>query len=153
MEATDFRAGQKLVLTIALEDKGQDFIELDVLENGVLLGDSVMFRGGRLTLLGIGTLDGMEYQTREQILQLRFPMQFKLAGQFVYFKDTEEKDPLPWKAQTLKYAVIGFKEPKNADRFLGVNYEALIRDNRCTACGREMSVEDARASGHNHLSD
>lgn len=35
----------------------------------------------------------------------------------------------------------------------GPNYDALIRDNRCTACGREMSVDEARASGHSHLDD
>lgn len=105
-------------MTIEIEDKGQDFIEVDVLENGVLLGDSVMFRDGQLTLLGIGALDGMEYQTREQILQSRIVALKNMKGQFIYFKSTGKKDPLPWLAQTFRYSVTKVKKAQNPDRFL-----------------------------------
>jgi hypothetical protein len=114
----DYRKGKKVVLTIELEDKGQDFIELDVLEDGVLLGDSVIFRDGRLSLIGIGALTGTNYHSRDEILQLKDSPHFKVASSFVYFKETGEKDPLPWKAQTLKYAVTGIKEAKDQGRFI-----------------------------------
>lgn len=114
--AKDYRQGQKVLMTIEIEDKGQDFIELDVLENGVLLGDSVMFRDGRLSLLGIGSLTGMPYHSKEEVMQTRIGV-LKLAGLFVYFKDTGAKDPLPWEANTFKYRVLKAKKPKDADRF------------------------------------
>lgn len=57
----DNRVGQKVIATLRIEDKGQDFTELDVLENGVLLGDSVMFSNGRMSVMGIGALDGTVY--------------------------------------------------------------------------------------------
>lgn len=112
----DHRIGYKVIATIELEDKGQDFIELDLLQNDVILGHSPIFSMGRLSLIGIGTLDGMTY----------FPVDggFKrkdLVAEndlYVYFKNTGEKDPLPWKAQTLKYRVIGLKKAIKPNRFI-----------------------------------
>ncbi len=113
----DYREGQKVVATIELEDKGQDFIELDLLENGVLLGDSIMFADGYISLLGIGSDDGMDYYKAEEIIRSKvYP--FDLTGLTVYIKDTGTKDPLPWKARTLKYAVTGIKKAKDANRFI-----------------------------------
>ena len=119
---TDYRKGKKVIATIDLEDRGQDFIELDVLENGVLLGDSIMFRNGRLTLLGVGTSDGMTYHTCEELLAdwqvVNQSIITEEAPQFVYFYETGEKKQLPWDAQTLKYAVLHVSRAKNADRFI-----------------------------------
>lgn len=114
----DHRVGQKVIATIEIEDFGQDFIELDLLENGVLLGDSMMFRNGRQSLLGIGSNDGMDYHTATEILQLQFPSTLDLKGLTIYMKDTGEKDPLPWKAYTLKYPVIKLKKPVKPNRFI-----------------------------------
>lgn len=113
----DYRDGQKVVCTIEIEDKGQDFIELDVLENGVLLGDSVMFSHGRLSLLGIGSDDGMDYHSATEVMQARAGA-LELEGLTIYLKNTGEKDPLPWKAQTLKYAVVKVKDAVKPDRFI-----------------------------------
>src|SRR3990167_9542829 len=113
----DYRDGQKVVATIEIEDKGQDFIELDVLQNGVLLGNSVMFSHGRLSLLGIGTNDGMEYHTATEVMQTRIGV-LKLKGMTIYMYDTGEKQPLPWKATTLKYAVIKVKKASKPNRFI-----------------------------------
>lgn len=120
MKATkekDFREGQKVVCTIAIEDKGQDFIELDVLANGVLLGDSVMFSHGRLSLLGIGSLDGMDYHTAKEVIQARIGA-LKLRGLAIYMFNTGEKEPLPWKATTLNYKVVGVKKAEKPNRFI-----------------------------------
>jgi hypothetical protein len=57
----DYRENQKVVCTFEIEDEGQDFTEIDVLANGVILGNSVMFSHGRLSLLGIGSNDGKDY--------------------------------------------------------------------------------------------
>lgn len=115
-------------MTIELEDKGQDFIEMDILENGVLLGYSSIFSYGRLTLLGIGTSDGMEYKTRDEVIEIGIRGLNKIIGtlsifptaddKFVYFKETDKSDPLPWKANTLKYRVLRAKEAKDARRFI-----------------------------------
>lgn len=113
----DYREGQKVVCTIEIEDRGQNFVELDVLENGVLLGDSVMFSHGRLSLLGIGTDDGMDYHTAIDVIQSRIGA-LKLKGFTIYLKDTGEKDPLPWKAQTLKYPVTKVKKAEKPNRFI-----------------------------------
>lgn len=115
----DFREGQKVVCTIEIEDKGQDFIELDVLENGVLLGDSVMFSHGRVSLLGIGTNTGSEYHTASEVIQTKLGL-LELKGMTIYLKDTDSalRDPVPWLAQTLKYKVIGLKKAKKPNRFI-----------------------------------
>lgn len=114
----DHRIGQKVIATIEIEDRGQDFIELDLLENGVLLGDSVMFRNGRESLLGIGSDDGMDYHTATEILQMKYPSHLKLKGLTIYMKHTGEKDPLPWKAYTLKYPVVKIKKAVKPNRFI-----------------------------------
>ncbi len=111
----DYREGQKVISTIEIEDKGQDFIELDVLENGVILGNSVMFSHGRLSLLGIGTDDGTEYHDIKEFLAMK---EWELKGLTIYMKDTGEKDPLPWKATTLKYLVVGVKKAVKPNRFI-----------------------------------
>ena len=117
----DFRIGRKVIATIELEDKGQDFIELDVLENGIMLGHSVMFKNGRLTLLGVGTSDGIIYHTCDEILADRQVVNQSVIteedSQFVYFYGTEEEKPLPWNASTLKYVVVGVKKAVKQDRF------------------------------------
>ena len=113
----DYRDGQKVVATIEIKDEGQDFIEIDVLQNGVLLGNSVMFSRCRLSLLGIGTEDGMEYHTATEVIQARIGA-LKLKGLTIYFKETGTKNPLPWKAQTLKYPVVKIKNPVKPNRFI-----------------------------------
>lgn len=114
----DWREGQKVICTLEIEDKGQDFLELDVLENGVILGNSVMFSHGRLSLLGIGAEDGMPYHSATEILQMKYPKHLPLKGLSIYLKDTGEKDPLPWKAQTLKYKVVSVKKAVKPNRFI-----------------------------------
>ncbi len=113
----DYRENQKVVCTLEIEDKGQDFVELDVLQNGVLLGNSVMFSHGRLSLLGIGSDDGMDYYSATEVIQAKIGA-LKLKGLTIYLKDTGEKDPLPWKAQTLKYHVIKIKKAEKPNRFI-----------------------------------
>ena len=114
---TDYRTGQKVVATIEVADKGQDFTEIDVLQNGVILGNSVMFSHGRLSLLGIGALNGSPYHTATEVIQTRVGA-LKIKGLSIYLKNTDEKDPLPWKAQTLKYPVVKIKNPVKPNRFI-----------------------------------
>lgn len=114
---TDYLTRQKVLMTIELEDKGQDFIELDLLENGVLLGNSVLFKDGRLTLVGIGTLDGVLYRSRDEILTLK-GKEGIADDEYVYFKETEKEDPLPWEAKTFKYCVKRVKKAKDTNRFI-----------------------------------
>lgn len=116
----DYRKNQKVVATIEIEDKGQDFIELDLLQNGVILGTSPLFREGRLSLVGIGTANGSTYYTREQVVQTRAGV-LKVKGMFVYFKESGQKDPLPWKAKAFKYAVTKIKKAQSEDRFITKN--------------------------------
>lgn len=92
----------KKLLTIKLEDKWQDFLELDILDNGIIKGNSIMFKKGRLSLLGVGTLDGKEYLTFNEIKKGKKPKK----GYSIYMYDTEEKQSLPWEAKTLNYKII-----------------------------------------------
>ncbi len=110
----DYRKNQKVVFTIELKDEGQDFLELDVLENGVVLGNSIMFSDSRLSLLGIGTLDGIKYHNFKEFIAMK---KWSLKGLFVYLKDTDEKDPLPWKANILNYTIVGVKKAIKPNRF------------------------------------
>lgn len=73
-----------------------------------------MFSHGRLSLLGIGTLDGMKYHDFKEFIAMK---KWSLKGLFVYLKDTGEKDPLPWKANTLNYIIIGVKKAIKPYRF------------------------------------
>ena len=114
----DYRIGQKVIATIKIEDKGQDFIELDVLGNGVLLGNSVMFSHGRLSLLGVGTSNGKPYHTFKEFSAVKKWEISHFYGLLVHMKQTGEKDPLPWKADTLKYKIKGVKKPIKPNRFL-----------------------------------
>jgi len=112
----DYRIGQRVLATMLLEDKGQDFTELDVLENGVILGNSVMFSNGRLSLIGVGSLTGSPYFTFEEMRKSGIKKSFK--GLSVYIKNTGQKDPLPWKAQTLNYKITGMKKAIKPERFI-----------------------------------
>lgn len=113
----DYRKNQKVIATLSLDDQGQDFTELDVLENGVILGYSTMFSDGRLSLIGIGALDGTKYWTLAD-LKKKIPSAKDLRGTYVYFKETGTKDPLPWKADTLRYPITGKMKVENAERFI-----------------------------------
>lgn len=116
-EPKDHRIGQEVILTLEIEDQGQDFIEIDVLKNGVILGDSVMFKDGRLTLIGVGALDGMPYHSFKEV-EAGIKKKMRLSGLYIYFKNTGEKDPLPWKASTLKYKITGLKKAFKPRRFI-----------------------------------
>ena len=113
----DYRENQKVIATLVLDDKGQDFLEIDVLENGVILGESIMFEKGKLTMIGIGALDGERYWTFEE---MKDNMAHRILSRyFIYFKDTKsKKEPVPWEANTLKYRIVNVKKPKDAKRFL-----------------------------------
>ena len=120
--AQDFkRKNQKVIATLVLEDKGQDFTEIDVLENGVILGNSIMFKDGKLSTIGIGTSDGMDYWSVEQ---MKADMQVVRQGVLtvddilLYMKDTGSKTPVPWEATTLNYRVTDIEKPKNPNRFI-----------------------------------
>jgi len=112
----DHRHGQKVIATLSLYDAGQDFTEIDVLENGVILGYSPIFAEGRLTMIGIGSVDGVHYYTFADLKASGFKTK-ALKGLFIYFKNTGKRDPLPWEAQTFKYEVEKASKPKDADRF------------------------------------
>ena len=113
----DYRKGQRVIATIELDDRGQDIIELDVLANGVILGDSIIFRNGRLSLLGVGALDGDPYYSFKEFVE--FKRVAKLKGLFVYMKETaSKKEPVPWEASTLKYAITKVGNAKKPNRFI-----------------------------------
>ena len=112
----DYRQGQKIIATIVLEDKGQDFTELDVLENGVILGNSIMFRNGCLTLIGIGALNGNPYWVFGE-LKSKF-LKRRLKGLTIYTKETGTRDPIPWEATTLNYKILNVKKPVKINRFI-----------------------------------
>ena len=116
MTVQDFRIGFKVVATLEIEDKGQDFTELDILENGVILGSSPMFSNGRLCLVGIGTEDGMDYFSRDEVLLTK--KKLNLKGLSLYMKNTGAKDPLPWEAQVLRYKIIKTKKVVKPNRFI-----------------------------------
>lgn len=113
----DYRQGQKVVALVKLEDQQQDFLELDVLENGVILGDSPMFRHGILTMIGIGTEEGAEWFENNQIKNIPDDY-FESFELYVYFKNSNEPTPVPWEAKTLKYRVTGVREAVDVDRFM-----------------------------------
>jgi hypothetical protein len=112
----DYRKNQRVLAKIVLKDEGQDFTELDILENGVLLGNSPMFKNGRLSLLGVGTKDGKKYFSFNEMRKAGIKQSFK--GLFIYIKDTGEKDPLPWETGTLIYPIIGMKKAIKPNRFI-----------------------------------
>jgi len=112
----DHRQGQKVIATLELSDAGQDFTQIDVLENGVILGNSIIFADGRLTMIGIGSLDGVHYYAFRDLLASNFKKK-ALKGLYIYFKNTGDSTPLPWKASTIKYSVEKCIKVKDADRF------------------------------------
>ena len=114
----DYRENQKVIATILLEDKGQDFVEIDVLENGVILGNSIMFEEGRLSMIGIGTLDGIEYWSFDELKKDLANKNKPVGKIYIYIKRTEEEDPLPWEAKNLNYQIIDIKKPEKPNRFL-----------------------------------
>lgn len=94
----------KKLKTLKLEDQGQDFLSVDIMENGVMLGYSPMFSDNKLTLLGIGALNGEDYYTFKELKKEKFKQDLK--NLYLYIKETDEKDPLPWEALTLNYKII-----------------------------------------------
>ena len=113
----DYRKNQKVIATFILEDQEQDFTEIDVLENGVILGNSIMFKGGRISMIGVGTLNGKEYFTFNKVKEDLADR--PLATFYIYIKDTiNKKEPLPWNATTLNYKIIDIKKPVKPNRFI-----------------------------------
>ena len=84
MKNKDFRKNQKIIATFILEDTGQDFSELDVLENGVILGNSLIFSNGRISVIGIGTLNGKEFYTFNELKKNLKDR--PLVGFYIYIK-------------------------------------------------------------------
>lgn len=113
----DYLIGQRVVALIKLEDQDQDFTELDVLENGVILGDSIMFKEGRLSLVGIGTTDGRVWFDKNDISSIR-PSKCKKNGLFVYYIRTGILPPPPWECEVLKYRIESVGKGFRPDRFL-----------------------------------
>ena len=114
--AKDYRKNQKVIATLELEDRGQDFIEIDVLENGVILGHSFMFENGRLSMLGIGTSGGEDYLSFKGLKKDTSPREFE--DNYLYYKETGDVDPLPWEANTFKYQVLAIKKATKVNRFI-----------------------------------
>lgn len=116
----DKRKNQKVIATLKLEDDGQDFTEIDVLENGVILGDSPIFSEGRLSLLGIGTTDGREYERNTDFIKRKTERKYlkKFKKFVIYFYKTGEKEPVPWKADTFRYDVLEEIKVEKPNRFL-----------------------------------
>jgi len=105
-------------MEIGLEDHQQDFLTLDLLRSGRLLGYSIMFRGGRLSLLGIGTTNGDQYYSLKEVQEmLKKRTMPKMRGLYVYLKTTGEADPLPWNATTLKYPITEIKRMFRPKRY------------------------------------
>lgn len=120
----DYRIGSRVVCTLQLADEGQDFTELDVLTNEVILGNSPMFSNGRQSLLGIGTLNGDKYFSAMELLEIPILSSFTLKsfkGLYVYIYDTATLKPLPWDATYLKYKVVGVKKAIKPNRFIKEN--------------------------------
>ena len=78
-------------------------MELSVYSNGIIRGFSILFSADRLSLLGIGRLDGKTYYSFDELKKNKF--KFDLENLYVYLKETDKKDPLPWKAKTLNYKI------------------------------------------------
>jgi hypothetical protein len=93
------------IAILKLEDKGQDFLEVDIYDNGVISGNSIMFNDDRVSLIGIGTLDGTLYFTFEELKKMEFKV--NLENLYLYINKTGDKKPLPWESKTLKYKVVG----------------------------------------------
>jgi len=94
----------KKILTLKLEDKQQDFLNIDVYDNKVIKGNSPIFSQFRLSIIGIGTLDGKEYKTAEELIKDK-KINLKVSN-YIYYKNTGDKEPVPWEADTFKYKVI-----------------------------------------------
>ena len=127
----DYRKNQKVIATFILEDKGQDFTEIDVLENGVILGNSIMFSDGRLSIVGVGAKNGQEFWTFNGLKEDLADR--PLATFYIYIKNTKDKkEPLPWEAKTLNYKIIDVKKTMKPNRFLISNnkYENRISKTR-----------------------
>jgi len=113
----DYLKGQRVVALIKLEDQHQDFAELDILENGVILGDSILFEDGRLSLVGIGTSNGRKWFGREDILSIQYS-HCEENELLIYYKPTDTPTPLPWNCGAFKYRVKSVGKGFRADRFL-----------------------------------
>jgi len=119
MEKTiDYRENQRVIGTFVLEDKGQDFTEIDLLENGVILGESIIFKDGRVSMLGVGTKDGKIYRPMKIVKNDMFRSEKDMKGQYIYIKKTEDIDPMPWDADTLNYKISKTKKALATNRFI-----------------------------------
>lgn len=95
-----------MILNILLEDQGQDFTYINVSTDGVMSGNSVLFADRRLSLIGIGSLGGKIYYTLDELKKGKFKQSDNL---YIYYKNSNEKTPLPWNANVFKYKVTQTK--------------------------------------------
>ncbi len=80
----DYRKNQKVIATLILEDKGQDFTE-------------------------------SEYWTFNEIKDDLDARPF--ATLYIYFKDTNRPEQLPWECNVLNYKIIDVKKAIKPNRF------------------------------------
>jgi len=93
---------EKIKMTIELVDERQDFLELTINEDNTINGYSPIFSNKRLSIIGIGTPDGLEYK---DIKEIKKDTKFKSKNIYVYFKKSGTPDPLPWDANCLIHKV------------------------------------------------
>jgi len=91
------------IIKFKLEDKQQDFLEITLNKDYTLSGYSPMFANKRISMIGIGTLDGMIYKTTKEFIKNNIDIEEDI---YIYIKTTGATDPLPWKAKTINYKVI-----------------------------------------------
>ncbi len=137
----DYRKNQKVIATLQIEDKWQDFTELDVLENGVILGNSFMFKDWRLSLVSIHDEDYSYSIDRDQLNDKDMRKHIWIGNIcLLRIKETDHDDSQHEKPQFLNYKVTWISEPKTPNRFIELSWTKASKIFRMLVASSEWCV-------------
>ena len=137
----DYRKNQKVIATLQLEDKWQDFTELDVLENGVILGNSFMFKDWRLSLDWIYDEDYIDRIDWQQLIDKEMRKHIWIERLcLIRIQNTNHDDSKHEEPQFLNYKVTWISEPETPNRFIELSWTKASKIFRMLVASSEWCV-------------
>lgn len=95
----------KKICTFQLENNKQNFLEIDLYDNEVLLGSSIMFKDQKLSFVCLASINGKHsFVDMTKILELK--KSIKKNKLYIYIYNSNTPKPYPWETTYIIHRVI-----------------------------------------------
>lgn len=137
----DYRKNQRVIATLELEDKWQDFTELDVLENGVILWNSIMFKDWRLSIVWIYDQDYIDRIDWCQLADKEMRKHIWIERLcLIRMQDTNHDYSKHEEPMFLTYKITWISEPEKPNRFIELSWTKASKIFRMLVASSEWCV-------------